>query len=248
VNKEKRGQRPTYEGSIGGRYFALKEKENAPKKWGMRSTLLFRVALAGVMASQLLGCCGVRTRDAEWQGSPQVQLANARSRPLAPNIRRVLAFPLHVPQIAGTDQRDLDNTFNTELNKHQRFEVVRISRDDLARLIGREEISSTEAFPADALAQLKQRYAADAFLFTDITSYRPYRPMAIGVRSRLLEANTLRELWAVDTTLDAAHHEVQSAATSNGGSDGPHAGLVLQSPRAYATFVAQQTFSTLPPR
>lgn len=217
-------------------------------KLSMRFTLLFRVAVAGVMASLFVSCAGIRTRDAEWQGSPQVQLANARSRPLAPNIRRVLAFPLHVPQISGTNQRDLDSTFDTELNKHQRFEVVRISRDELARLTGREEVSSAEAFPADVLAQLRQRYSPDAFLFTDITSYRPYRPMAIGVRARLLEASTLRELWAVDTTLDAAHREVQDAAVSNGSSSGPHAGLVLQSPRAFATFVAQQTFSTLPPR
>jgi hypothetical protein len=177
-----------------------------------------------------------------------VQLANARSRPLAPSIRRVLALPLCMPQIAGVSQRDIDTAFESELNKHQRFEVVRINRGDLATLLGKEEISSAESFPAEVLSTLRQRFAPDAILFTDITSFRPYRPLAMGVRAKLVEAQTMREIWAVDSTLDSAHDEVEQAARNSGTDRGPHSGLILQSPRAYAKFVAQQIFATLPPR
>jgi hypothetical protein len=202
------------------------------------------IAVIISLGALLVGCAG--PNDAERQGSPQVQLTNSRGRPLPATTRRVLMLPLHIIQVSGEPQRELDAIFETELNKHLRFEVVRMSRSDLAGLIQREDIGATEKFPAAALEVIRQRYAPDAILFTDITSYRPYRPMAIGVRARLLDARSMSELWAVDSTLDAAHEEVQRAATL--GSAEGHAGLVLQSPRAFAGFVAQQVFATLPPR
>lgn len=213
----------------------------------MPNALPFRVATLLVVAT-LWTACGTIRRDAEWQGSPQVQLANTRSRPLPTATRRVLAFPVHVPQIAGPTQRELDATFETELNKQQRFEVVRVSRDELSSILGREEISSTETFPAEALTTLRQRFAPDALLLTDITAYRPYRPLAMGVRARLVDAQTMKELWAIDTTLDSAHEDVARAALAHRGGADVHPGLVLQSPRTFAAFVAQQAFATLAPR
>lgn len=207
--------------------------------------LVRSIAVIISLGAFLTGCASV-PNDAERQGSPQVQLTNSRGRPIPATIRRVLMLPLHIVQVAGEPQRELDTIFETELNKHQRFEVVRMSRAELAGFIQREDIGSTEQFPAAALEAIRQRFSPDAILFTDITSYRPYRPLAIGVRSRLLDARTMSEIWAVDATLDAAHEEVQRAATT-GTAEG-HAGLVLQSPRAFAGFVAQQVFSTLPPR
>ena len=102
---------------------------------------LLTLAAAACLAGAMAGCAGV-LGDPESQGAPLNQLSNTRGRPLPPNIRRVLALPLYNPQIVGDTQKDLDQIFETELNKHQRFEVVRMSREALSALIRQEEISS----------------------------------------------------------------------------------------------------------
>lgn len=218
-----------------------------PKMSLMRtfSIILTAVALAG---------CSSLPYPVKEQASAPVQLTNAQNlAPIPDSTRRVLMLPVYATQAVWEAQRDLDFIFREEMNKLLRFEVVSIGRQEFSAFTQKEQIASTEEIPAEIWAALKQKYAADAILFTDVTSYRPYRPISMGVRAKLIDANTLTVLWAVDSTLDSANESVAKAAREYGEPGDSNARatrsqLTLLSPRRFAAFTASQVYATLPKR
>jgi hypothetical protein len=63
----------------------------------------------------------------------------------------------------------MDGIFRAELSKVVKYEIVQVSRTDMASLINREAVSSSEIIPSSVIAMLRQKYGADAVLFTDFT-------------------------------------------------------------------------------
>lgn len=164
---------------------------------------------------------------------------------------RIVMLPIYSKEMLGGARQDLDASFRAQLMPVLPYEVVSISRPELASLIGREQISSVEAIPPDALRALREKYAATAVLFTDLTLYRPYRPLAIGVRSKLVSLDSLDILWAADRVVDSSDPATAEAAVhfadpiTKASSDRANQ-VILQSPRRYAGFVAHEIYSTLP--
>jgi hypothetical protein len=196
--------------------------------------------------------CATLPGDHELQTLPEVQLANVRAEPVSSSIRRVAVLPVHTTQNFSEAQRDFDAIFRGELGKMLRFEVVPVTRPELSAVLQREQITSYEDIPAELLLILRDKYGADAVLFTEVTHYRPYRPLAIGVRCKLLELASQRVIWSADSVLDSANVEVADAARIYAQTPTqtpfPSGNVVLQSPRRFAAFAAHHIFSTLPPR
>jgi len=163
----------------------------------------------------------------------------------------------------------MDAVFRGELGKFLRLEVVQVSRTEMLGLCNAEQISSTEAISPEFLRMVRDKYAADAILFTEFTVFRPYRPIVIGVRSKLVEVPSMRLLWMSEGVVDSADPVVAMAASKYSQSsmrvrvmtpkapkkvDKPKEGssgsnqIVLQSPRMFGGFVAHQMYSTLPPQ
>ena len=212
----------------------------------------FCLPVLGLLALSAIGC---RTLPGspERQGAPGRQFSNVFSTSLPASVRRVAMLPIYSPQTIGDAQRDLDTIFSSELTKMLRFEVVPISRSDLAAYAHREQIASSDIVPPEVFAAIREKSGADAVLFTDITHYRAYRPISIGVRAKLIDIRSLQPVWSIDSVLDSANSRVADAAREYG-SDGSRSDrpaqseLVLQSPRRFGAFVAHQIFSTLPVR
>jgi len=180
-------------------------------------------------------------------------------------MRRLAVLPIYSTRPIDQTQRDMDGIFRAELSKVVKYEIVQVSRTDMAALVNREAVSSSEIIPASVIAMLRQKYAADAVLFTDFTLFRPYRPLAIGVRSKIVDIKTMDVLWMADGILDAAEPDVSELATqfSETGlqmryvsakvpkgrqrEEGSGNQIILQSPRLYAAFVAHEAFSSLAP-
>jgi len=77
-------------------------------------------------------------------------------------------------------------------------------------------------------------------MFTDVTHYSPYRPVAIGVRSKLVDIETGRIHWASDVVYDSSNAGVAEAARVYSkalGRDnfpvGGDGGAILMSPRLF---------------
>ena len=89
-------------------------------------------------------------------------------------------------------------------------------------------------------------------MFTDHTHYSPYRPVSVGVRSKLVDIESGRIHWASDVLLDSGNSNVAAAARAYQKafcrdnfpveSDG---GTVLMSPRLFVKFAAFSNYSSL---
>jgi hypothetical protein len=167
-------------------------------------------------------------------------------------IRRVALLPLFNDKYPAEQLRELDAAFNSELTKKSIFEVVPVSRSAMEGLFGQRQLVSVENLPAGLLEKLRERYGVDGILFTDITHYSPYRPVAIGVRAKLVDASNGEVRWAFDYIFDSGNPAIAKAAQTYQTkfnddhlplpSDG---GAVLLSPNRFAKFVANQTYVSL---
>jgi hypothetical protein len=171
------------------------------------------------------------------------------------NLHRVVLLPIYagaiVPPEAATT---LEEVFATALQKELRFEVVRFSREDCLKRFGSSNFSSVGQLPHDFLAALGRDFGAEAVLFVDITSYRAYRPLVLGVRAKLATIEQTRLLWTFDEIFSADDPGVDNSVRHFYGTTDPtgvpvnSANSALQSPTKFAAYVASATFDTLPPR
>ena len=149
---------------------------------------------------------------------------------------------------------DLDRVVHTELVRTRLFEAVALSRAELARLIGRKQVASYQALPAELLPVLLEQGGFDGILLTDLTVYDPYRPLAVGLRMKLLSLHDLEILWSFDEVLDAGNPQVASGAlafaSTEDARDYPvdRSAIVLQSPSRFGAYAAYTAFRTLPSR
>ena len=218
----------------------------------VRSALL---ALAGAGGLFLAGGCQTPAYDDPSRVGPFFTPANhSGDAALPPTLRRVVLLPVYGGALAdGDTAAALDTVFATELQRQNRFEVVVLDRAECRRRFGAEEFSSSAALPRDFLPKLRREFAADAVLWVDLTAYRAYRPLALGVRAKLATLKETRLVWTFDNVFSsddpsvanaARHHFIDQTHTAVPADLSP---AVLQSPTRYATYVAATTFATLPP-
>lgn len=170
------------------------------------------------------------------------------------NIRRIVLLPISGGEIApASSTTSFDPVMVTALQQQNRFEVVAISRDACRRMFGVDEISSVSALPPNFMAEIAHEYAADAVMFIDVTVFRPYRPLAIGLRAKLATIRDVRLVWTFDNVFSASDPTVANSArhyllqTSRRDVPTDMSPAVLQSPSNFAAYAADAMFSTLPP-
>ena len=106
-----------------------------------------------------------------------------------------------------------------------------------------------------SMLSMANRYAVDGILQMELTHYRPYKPLQLGVRSRLVHLNESGDvLWSVDEMFDSGDKTVAIAARKYAEEyvDQPFplqsSYSVLMSPSRYAAYVGNALFETLPKR
>ncbi len=206
----------------------------------------------------LQGCESVREKvGAGIAGKPQPapHAANFFLPPLPERslpMRRVAMLPLAGGRFSAEALRDVSAAFHSELSRKTLFEVVQVSGADLETICGHRQLSSVEQIPSEVLRSLQERFGVEGILFTDITSFNPYRPVAIGVRAKLVDACSGAITWACDIVFDSGQPAVaETARKFQRKFSDPHraladdGGSVLLSPARFAKFVANEAFSSL---
>ena len=168
-----------------------------------------------------------------------------------PGFERVAALPIFNNTPTGGTLDALDEIFHSELSKVLPLEVVIVSRAELLDALGEEQFASTAIIPQKLIQYLKDKYAVQGVVFTDMPVYRPYRPINIAVRAKLVQIPDMQILWSASGILDSgepgiAASALQYAERNLHGPCGGAAQLVLQSPRRYAAFVANGLYGTIP--
>ena len=206
-----------------------------------------------VVGGLLCGCTSPALNDPARVG-PFFHPRNVSSDPTLGGIRRVLLMPVWAGNAAPEESaEDLDPIFRQALQDENRFEVVVLPRSECRRLWGSSALSSASALPHDFIPTVQRLYAADAVMFIDITVYRPYEPLALGIRARLAAVGNLHLVWAFDNVFSADDPTVAASArhfylgSETQGVPGDLTPAILQSPGRFAAYAASATFTTLPP-
>ena len=167
---------------------------------------------------------------------------------------RVALLPCYHPDSASSILHFCDQVFHQELSQERIFEIIQLSPKELKSLTGYERIASSRKLPSNFLNIIEEYTSADGVLFIDLDSYKPYRPMSLGIRSKLVDLKSGEFMWAIDETFDAGHANVivgasqfQDVSQVRALSDRTK-GSVLHSPRNFTKYVASTVFSTLPRR
>lgn len=217
-------------------------------------------AFFALLALSLAGCNAVRRatgplRTTATPPPPAAKTANFYKPPMPDKsmpMRRVAMLPLSSGQVTPEALRDITAAFHAELSKKALFEVVPISGSELEAMCGQRQLSSVAPLPAQVLEALREKFGADGVLFTDITHLHAYRPVAIGVRAKLVDVGSGAISWASDCVYDSGHPAVaESARQFQRQYSDPHrsipddGGSALISPSRFAKFVANATFNSL---
>ena len=198
--------------------------------------------------------------------TPRDSIARSAYRPdnvfaypakLSLDIRRVAVLPL----ATGSDSADLTDgcgalgpVLTEELDKKKRFEVVTVDADGLRRATSKASWSSTETLPANLMGYLRRQYACDAVLFTELTAYRAYAPLAVGWRLKLVDARSGEVIWAADELFDAAQPAVYKSSQQFAGQRvkwlfwHDQNWVAANSPRQFGRYSAAALLGTLPER
>lgn len=166
---------------------------------------------------------------------------------------------------ARNGQLTLQPILYSEVAKARLFEITLVSPVQLERWTGRERWKQDDELPADFLVRLKEATTCDAVLFSQLTYFRPYPPLAVGWRLLLVRTNG-DVVWSVDEVFDAGdpavvnsvrryvlEHERTSAEIAKEVRSRPGAlwstkvaGMEwLNSPRQFARYTANATVETL---
>lgn len=170
-------------------------------------------------------------------------------------IKRVAVLPLMIltdEAFMEFGRDSLQDVLWSELGRSRQFELVTVPPEELRLLTGRSGWSGEEKLPIEFFDILKDKLGVDAVLFSRLTQYRAYEPLAVGWRLKLMDAEVPRILWAVDEVFDARVPEVAAAARRHA-RESPETTLhdsqsILLSPRRFGQYAASAVVGTMPGR
>jgi hypothetical protein len=176
---------------------------------------------------------------------------------MPPTLRRVAVLPLTAASsdaAAEEGRLALDPVLATELNKTRAFETVFLTPEQMIKLTGQARWSAADSLPTNLVKSIQQSVGSDAILFSELSQFRAYPPIAIGWHFKLVECQENQILWSVDEVFDSGDGSVANAARmyykEHLRQPEPLADSlsIFSSPRRFGQYTLSAAFSTLPAR
>jgi len=216
-------------------------------------TSLFRLLASGTLALLAAGCSTLDPRSDDF--GPAYQPANVRGPAAWPaGLRRVAVLPAH--DTTGLLQSNFVSSYDVSwrraLDRSQRAEIIGVPSVDVVTWTGRNSLASAGLLPVGFLERVVRETGAQAVLFIDLNHIKPYPPLALGFRARLVDLATGETIWVADELFDAANSDVARAARryareqASGVGDSAHG--ILQSPSRFSDYAFHAVATLLPPR
>ena len=223
----------------------------------MNRIVFFPWLTASILCGLLAGCTIGTPRDLVRGKGYQPQNVFVTTNGLPNDLRRVVMLPIACDESDSTlveGRNHLEPILMEQLIKTKKFEVVAPDSDTLKARLTRSDWSSEEPLPPEFLAMLHQESGADAVLFSRLTVFRAYPPLAVGWRMRLVDARTGRALWAADEVFNSGELSVDNGARRHQlaeervPSGAPDEWFIQNSPDKFGEYTAARLLATLPPR
>lgn len=165
------------------------------------------------------------------------------------NVRRIMVLPFGRETGIAADCNKVRDAFVAELQKLRRFEVVPLPSD------AREDDELNESLAhgrlsTEAMVRLCNRYLLDGVFMGSVTSWRPYTPPHLGLRTQLVSVHSGAPVWAVDAIYDSAdrstvsdlRHFTETTQQDDGNLHGWE--LTTLAPSMFTTYVAHRFVGT----
>ena len=166
-------------------------------------------------------------------------------------IKNVLVVPFLVHKGPEREAEMVTGVFKAELANANLFKLVTPSVRPLELIDVTDTLWELGFIDVDSLVEAKKKYMVDAFLFGQVTSFKPYIPLVLGIKVTLVSALTGGALWSVDGVFNSEQKEVVKLAKdyykryySNGQSLYGWE-LMLMSMERYSRFISNMLISTI---
>jgi hypothetical protein len=229
----------------------------------MKGPIAILVILAlSVLLFLLVGCSTVTVAHGEIITGKDYEVSNVhRLAPKLPErMRRVAMLPVST-EPGNSDmnlgRESLEPILQSEFDRLNVFEVIRVTPDQMRHFAGKADWSANEKLPQNFLSTIKQETGCDAILFSRLTRYHAYPPMAVGWNLKLVDATDGQVWWAADEMFDLADPRVVTSARRyqlehqkyyQANPELADSRTALVSPRRLAAYSAATLFATLPER
>lgn len=173
---------------------------------------------------------------------------------LPDDMRRVAVLPvntIHTDHITSISHRQIDVFVGDAIAATEMFEIVRVTPKQLKMWTGRQSWTASETLPHRFFETLREKTGCEAVMFSELTVFKPYKPVAIGWKLHLIDANDPNILWASDLVFDSGNVAVANSAMKfseeNLGSGFAKAGseTILLSPARFGQYTLAASFGTL---
>lgn len=207
--------------------------------------------------SLVVGCKTARLTDPVTGAGYRPENIYVSYKQLPVGLRRVAVLPPTCDStksdlVAGVDS--LTAVITEELGKTKKFELVFVTPEQLRAWTGRSSWQAEETLPARLLENLHDQLDCDAVLFSRLTQYRAYPPLAVGFSFKLAEVEQAELVWVADEIFDASEPSVVNSARryqltrEHLPSSLSDSRSILNSPSGFGRYAASSIFQTLPVR
>jgi hypothetical protein len=222
-------------------------RDRSPALGRPRGTAPGVFVLLGVLALAA-SCC--RLPDVT---PPACPIATSYAQPSSDGreVMRVVIPPFQDQTGSPQQAEDVRTALMRALGKRQKFEMVALGEHELREFLPQGTFESG-VISRDTLLAAARRYRADGVLFGNLTEFRPYEPIIIGLSVELASVGTGEVVWSSSGLYDAASRDVtqdvhnfsnkQLAGTSS--LEGWR--IILMSPSRFTEYACSRLADTLP--
>lgn len=222
--------------------------------WNTRALLVFSWF---AVLTFVCGCKTARLSDPVAGAGYKPDNIYRAQKQLPVSIRRVAVLPATCDTaqsdlVSGLDA--LSAVITEELGKTKKFELVTVAPEQLRAWTGRTTWQAEETLPVQLLQNIRDQLDCDAVLFSRLTQYRAYPPLAVGFSFKLAELERAELVWVVDEIFDASEPSVVNSARryqltrEHLPSSLADSRSILNSPSGFGRYAANSVFQTLPAR
>jgi hypothetical protein len=184
---------------------------------------------------------------------PPVPVATSFSQPASDGreLMRVVVPPFQDQTGSPQQAEDVRIALVRALEKRQRFELIQVGEHELREFLPAGTFESG-VISRDTLLVAARRYRADGVLFGNLTHYRPYEPIVLGLAVELATVGTGEVVWSATGLYDAATCDVtQDVHNFNNKQLACTASLegwriILMSPSRFTEYACSRMADTLP--
>jgi hypothetical protein len=189
-----------------------------------------------------------------------------RANALPTELKRVALLPVTVTSStafleAGCET--LEPLVYSELEKTKRFEIIPVTREQLKQWSGESGWRADEQLPPDLFDKIRTATACNAVMFSQISRYQPYQPVAVGWKFSLIETpekaasskgGKTAIVWSADEVLDSGDPAVATSArayyTQHLRNEAPSADVstMMSSPTRFGQYTIATLLATIPER